>query len=58
MRGGGGGWSEMGGEGEREKKKVFFFLKSVFSLDECFHHFIQSKQMHGSAWCSKQNKVF
>jgi hypothetical protein len=26
----GGGWAEMGGEGEREKKKVFLFLKSIF----------------------------
>jgi hypothetical protein len=25
-----GGWAEMGGEGEREKKKVFLFLKSIF----------------------------
>jgi hypothetical protein len=48
----------MGGEGEREKKKVFLFLKSIFSLDECIHIFKQSKRMHGSAWCIKQNKVF
>jgi hypothetical protein len=29
-RGGVGGWAKMGGEGEREKKKVFLFLKSIF----------------------------
>jgi hypothetical protein len=23
-----------------------------------FHNFNQSKQMHGSAWCNKQKKVF
>jgi hypothetical protein len=23
-----------------------------------FHNFNQSKQMHGSAWCNKRNKVF
>jgi hypothetical protein len=28
--GGGRGWAEMGGDGEREKKKVFLFLKSIF----------------------------
>jgi hypothetical protein len=48
----------MGGEGEREKKKVFLFSKIYFSLDECIHIFKQSKRMHGSAWCIKQNKVF
>jgi hypothetical protein len=48
----------MGGEGEREKKKVFLFSKIYFSLDEYIHIFKQSKRMHGSAWCIKQNKVF
>jgi hypothetical protein len=52
-----GSWAERE-EGEKGgKEKVFLFLKSIF-LDECFHNFNQSKQMHGSAWCSKQNKVF
>jgi hypothetical protein len=27
-------------------------------LDECIDIFKQSKRMHGSAWCIKQNRVF
>jgi hypothetical protein len=53
----GGGWAEMGGEGEIEKKKGFspFY---IYFLDECIYIFKQSKRMHGSAWCIKQNKIF
>jgi hypothetical protein len=50
----------MGGEGEREKKKVFFFLKSIFSLDECIHIFKQSKKCmvrHGASTKTKYFKV-
>jgi hypothetical protein len=43
--------------GNEEKEKVFPFFKNLFFLDECFHNFNQSKQMHGSAWCSKESKV-
>jgi hypothetical protein len=48
-------WAERRGGG-REKNKMFF-LFSIF-LDEWSHSFNQSKQMHGSAWCIKQKKVF
>jgi hypothetical protein len=41
--------------GERGKEKIFLFL---YFLDEWFHNFNQSKRMHGSAWCNKQNRVF
>jgi hypothetical protein len=57
-KGGKAGWAVArlkGEEGEREKEKVFLFL---YLLDEWFHSFIQSKQMHGLAWCNKQKKVF
>jgi hypothetical protein len=49
------GWAarEEGGE---KKEKVFPF--KIYFLDEWFHSFTQSKHMHGSAWCSKQKKVF
>jgi hypothetical protein len=48
----------MGKGGRRERKGFsFFFLKSIF-LDECIYIFKQSKRMHGSAWCIKQNKIF
>jgi hypothetical protein len=57
-RGGRGGWAEMGGGGKREEKCFSFFSKIYFSLDECIHIFKQSKRMHSSAWCIKQNKVF
>jgi hypothetical protein len=40
------GWAERGGGGERGKEKIFLFL---YFLDEWFHNFNQSKQMHGSA---------
>jgi hypothetical protein len=50
------GWAERGGGEEREEKKRFFLF--LYFLDEWFHNFSQSKQMHGSAWCSKQKKVF
>jgi hypothetical protein len=43
------------GEEREEKKRFFLFL---YFLDEWFHNFNQSKQMHGSAWCIKQKKVF
>jgi hypothetical protein len=48
----GAGWAE---RGKREKERFFPFS---LNLDEWFHNFNQSKQMHGSAWCSKQKKVF
>jgi hypothetical protein len=48
------GWAgpKRGGRG-REKRKGFSFFPKIYFLDECFHNFNQSKQMHGSAWCSK-----
>jgi hypothetical protein len=53
---GGAGWAERGGGGKGEKGKFFPFS---LNLDEWFfHNFNQSKQMHGSAWCIKQKKVF
>jgi hypothetical protein len=42
---------------EKEKKEKVFSFK-IYFLDEWFHSFTQSKEMHGSAWCSKQKKVF
>jgi hypothetical protein len=45
-----------GRRGKEKKEKVFPF--KIYFLDEWFHSFTQSKQMHGSAWCSKQKKVF
>jgi hypothetical protein len=49
----------MGKEGGRGERKGFsFFSKIYFSLDECIYIFKQSKRMHDSAWCIKQNKVF
>jgi hypothetical protein len=42
------GWAERGGREGREEKKRFFLFK-IYFLDECFHSFTQSKQMHGSA---------
>jgi hypothetical protein len=45
-----------GRRGKEKKEKVFSF--KIYFLDEWFHSFTQSKQMHGSAWCSKQKKVF
>jgi hypothetical protein len=54
----GGGWAKNGEGGEEREERIFlFFLKSIF-LDECIYIFKQSKRMHGSAWCIKQNKIF
>jgi hypothetical protein len=51
------GWAACKGRrGKRKKGKVFPF--KIYFLDEWFHSFTQSKQMHGSAWCNKQKKVF
>jgi hypothetical protein len=56
-RGGGAAGTKWEERGKREEKG-FPFSKIYFSLDECIHIFKQSKRMHGSAWCIKQNKVF
>jgi hypothetical protein len=56
-RGGGGAgpkWEERG----KERRERFPFSKIYFSLDEWIHIFKQSKRMHGSVWCIKQNRVF
>ena len=42
----------------REKRKGFSFSKNYFPLDESIHIFKQSKGMHGSTWCTTQNKIF
>jgi hypothetical protein len=64
-RSGEAGWAALEGRGRlgrkgrrggREKKKVFPFS---LNLDEqFFNNFNQPKQMHDSAWCRSQNKVF
>jgi hypothetical protein len=51
-REGRGGLGRKGEEGGGRKEKVFLFSK-IYFLDECFHNFNQSKQMHGSTWCNK-----
>jgi hypothetical protein len=51
------GWAARlaGPQGEEGEKEKVFFLFKIYFLDECFHSFTQSKQMHGSAWCNNQS---
>jgi hypothetical protein len=48
----------MGKEGGGERGKDFSLFFNIYFLDECIYVFKQSKRMHGSAWCIKQNKIF
>jgi hypothetical protein len=46
-----------GRRGEGREERIFPFF-DIYFLEECIYIFKQSKRMHGSAWCIKQNKIF